>query len=135
MSMLDLPSLDLGESADTNATGVSSSSSSGEHRTSLDLTDNEGNTTCTIPFSVVFSHGRTVQLEASNGETIYECKKKLYQQEGIPTSVQMWKVAGVELEDHKFFNTSGGGLMDGYGFGNGTTVHLVVQLSGGGGEQ
>jgi hypothetical protein len=135
MSMLDLPSLDLGESAGANATGVSSSSSSGEHRTSLDLTDDEGNTACTIPFFVVFTHGRTVELEATNGETILECKQKLHQKEGIPTSVQSWMVAGVELEDHKFFNTSGGGLMDGYGFGNGTTVHLVLQLSGGGGEQ
>jgi len=46
--------------------------------------DLDGNTACTIPFLVVSSHGRTVQLEATHGETILDCKNKLHQKEGIP---------------------------------------------------
>ena len=133
MSMLDLPSLDLGESAGANATGVSSSSSSGEHRTSLDLTDDEGNTACTIPFLVVSSHGRTVQLEATHGETILDCKNKLHQKKGIQHHGRY--SGGLNWKTTIFSHSSGGGLMEGYGFGNGTTVQFAMQLSGGGGEQ
>ena len=99
--------------------------------------DLDGNTACTIPFLVVSSHGRTVQLEATHGETILDCKNKLHQKEGIPTSVPYRGrySGGLNWKTTIFSHSSGGGLMEGYGFGNGTTVQFAMQLSGGGGEQ
>lgn len=139
MSMLDLPSLDLGEGAASTSPTMSQPTGSiggGVRRTSFDATEGDNNTSgnngvnntdTTITYYIQSSHGKTMTMKCSNGDTIYDCKKKFHEKEGIPVHVQKWFVAGNELEDSKFFNTSGGGLMDGYGFGNETTIHLIIQ--------
>jgi hypothetical protein len=55
-------------------------------------------------------------------------RKKGFQHHGRYSGGLNWKTT-------IFSHFSGGGLMEGYGFGNGTTVQFAMQLSGGGGEQ
>ena len=125
LDQLDFPALDLGASA----APAMDSAGSGGRTTSFDQQPPKASSTSSssagaISFFVEMAPvtGKW-QFETVNGETIRDCKQKLHEKEGIPVHVQQWFANGCELENDKFFSTS---PPNGYGFGKGTTIHLVM---------
>jgi ubiquitin C len=67
--------------------------------------------------------GKTVSIEAEEGETIEEIKAKITEKEGIPAEQQRLIFGGQQLEDAK--------TLEDYGVDEDDTFHLVLRLRGG----
>ena len=64
--------------------------------------------------------GKTVSIEAEEGETIEEIKAKITEKEGIPAEQQRLIFGGQQLEDAK--------TLEDYGVDEDDTFHLVLRL-------
>mmetsp|Transcript_22619 Transcript_22619/g.45947 ORF Transcript_22619/g.45947 Transcript_22619/m.45947 type:complete len:344 (+) Transcript_22619:149-1180(+) len=70
--------------------------------------------------------GKTVAIEVEEGESIEEVKAKIAEKEGIPPEQQRLIFGGQQLQDSK--------TLDDYDVGDDSTLHLVLRLRGGRGN-
>ena len=68
--------------------------------------------------------GKTTTLDVTSTDTIYDVKHNFQEKEGNPVDQQRFIFVGKQLEDHR--------TLSDYQIQNGTTVHLVLRLRGGG---
>jgi len=71
--------------------------------------------------------GKTITIEVNTADTIFDLKCFIQDKEGIPPDQQRLVYGGNQLEEDA--------TLKDYGIDNGETLHLVLRLRGGGGEE
>lgn len=67
--------------------------------------------------------GKTITVDAEEGDTVDQLKQKLNEKEGIPVDQQRLIFGGKQMESDR--------TLTDYGVTNGATMHLVLRLRGG----